>query len=76
VSIWYGVGAPKNTPVPIIDKLNREINASLANPKLHARISELGGVPLKGSPAEFGMLISKETEKCCKVVKTSGAKPE
>ena len=75
-SIWYGVGAPKNTPVPIIDKLNREINAGLADPKLHARISELGGVPLEGSPAEFGTLISKETEKWGKVVKASGAKPE
>src|SRR5215467_9868089 len=75
-SIWYGVGAPKNTPVPIIDKLNREINAGLADPKLNARISELGGVPLVGSPAEFGTLISKETEKWGKVVKASGAKPE
>jgi tripartite-type tricarboxylate transporter receptor subunit TctC len=75
-SIWYGVGAPKNTPVPIIDKLNREINAGLADPKLQARISELGGVPLAGSPAEFGTLISKETEKWGKVVKASGAKPE
>jgi tripartite-type tricarboxylate transporter receptor subunit TctC len=75
-SIWYGVGAPKNTPIPIIDKLNREINAGLADPKLQARISELGGVPLTGPPAEFGTLISKETEKWGKVVKASGAKPE
>ena len=76
MSIWYGVGAPKNTPAPIIDKLNMEINAGLADTKLHARIAELGGVPLKGSPTEFGTLISKETEKWGKVVKTSGAKPE
>jgi tripartite-type tricarboxylate transporter receptor subunit TctC len=75
-SIWYGVGAPKKTPVPVIDKLNGEINAGLADPRLQARISELGGVPLKGSPAEFGTLISKETEKWGKVVKASGAKPE
>jgi tripartite-type tricarboxylate transporter receptor subunit TctC len=75
-SIWYGVGAPKKTPVPVIDNLNGEINAGLADPRLQARISELGGVPLKGSPAEFGTLISKETEKWGKVVKASGAKPE
>src|SRR5215510_4746600 len=75
-SIWYGVGVPKNTPAPIIDKLNNEINAGLSDPKLHARIAELGGVPLRGSPAEFGTLISKETEKWGKVVKASGAKPE
>src|SRR5262245_7318909 len=75
-SIWYGVGAPRDTPVQIIDKLTREIHAGLADPKLNARISELGGVPLKGSPAEFGTLISKECEKWGKVVKASGAKPE
>ena len=75
-SIWYGIGAPKNTPVQIIDKLNKEINAGLADPKLQARLAELGGVPLGGSPAEFGQLIAKETEKWGKVVKSSGAKPE
>ena len=75
-SIWYGVGVPKNTPVQIIDKLNKEINAGLADPKLQARIAKLGGVPLGGSPAEFGKLIGEETEKWGKVVKSSGAKPD
>ena len=75
-SIWYGVGVPKNTPVQIVDKLNKEINAGLADPKLQARLAELGGIPLGGSPSEFGKLIAEETEKWGKVVKASGAKPE
>src|SRR5262249_11947385 len=75
-SIWYGVGAPKSTPAQIIDKLNKEINAGLADPKLQARIAELGGVPLEGSPANFGKLIVDETEKWGKVIKSSGIKPE
>jgi tripartite-type tricarboxylate transporter receptor subunit TctC len=75
-SIWYGVGVPKNTPVAIIEKLNSEINVGLADPKLHARIAELGGVSLRGSPADFGTLIAKETEKWGKVVKASGARLE
>jgi tripartite-type tricarboxylate transporter receptor subunit TctC len=75
-SIWYGVGVPKNTPAQIVDKLNKEINAGLANPKLQTRIADLGGVPLGGSPADFGTLITEETEKWAKVVKSSGARPE
>ena len=75
-SIWYGVGVPKNTPFQIVDKLNKEINAGLADPKLQARLAELGGIPLGGSPSEFGKLIAEETEKWGKVVKASGAKPE
>jgi tripartite-type tricarboxylate transporter receptor subunit TctC len=75
-STWYGVGAPKNTPPEIIDKLNKEINAGLADPKLRARLTELGGMMLTGSPAEFGSFIADETQKWAKVVKFSGAKAE
>jgi len=60
---WFGVGAPKNTPAEIIDKLNKEINAGLAAPKLKARLAELGGMVLTDSPAQFGKLIAEETEK-------------
>jgi len=67
---------PKNTPVPIIEKLNSEINVGLADPKLHARIAELGGVPLRGSPADFGTLIAEETEKWGKVIRAANIKAE
>ena len=75
-SAWFGVGAPKNTPSEIIDKLNKEINAGLADPKMKARLADLGGTPLVGSPADFGKLIAEETEKWGKVVKFSGAKAD
>src|SRR5262249_25977781 len=75
-SQWYGVGAPKHTPVEIVDKLNKEINAGLANPRLRVQLAELGGTALPGSPEEFGKLIAEETEKWAKVVKFSGAKPD
>jgi tripartite-type tricarboxylate transporter receptor subunit TctC len=75
-SAWFGIGAPKNTPYEIIDKLNKEINAGLADPKLKARISELGGVMLGGSPADFGKLISDETEKWAKVIRAANIKAE
>jgi tripartite-type tricarboxylate transporter receptor subunit TctC len=75
-SDWYGLSAPKNTPADIIDKLNKEINAALADPKMKARIAELGGTVLLGSPATFGKLIAEDTEKWAKVVKFSGAKPD
>ena len=75
-SAWYGIGAPRNTAGEIVDKLNAEINASLADPKLKARFADLGGVTLAGSPADFGRLIAEETEKWAKVVKFSGAKAE
>jgi tripartite-type tricarboxylate transporter receptor subunit TctC len=73
---WQGVGAPKSTPVEIIDKLNKEINAGLADPKIKARVADMGGTVLAGSPATFGKLIADETEKWGKVVKFSGAKPD
>jgi tripartite-type tricarboxylate transporter receptor subunit TctC len=75
-SFWGGVGAPRNTPAEVINKLNREINAGLADPKLQARLAELGGVPLGGSSADFAKLIAEETEKWAKVVKFAGIKPE
>src|SRR5262249_2145950 len=62
-SDWYGVGAPKNTPAEIIDRLNREINAGLADPKIKARLADLGGMTLAGSPTDFGKLVAEETEK-------------
>ena len=71
-----GVGAPKNTPAEIIDKLNKEINAGFADPKIKARVADIGGTVLSGSPADFGKLIADETEKWGKVVKFSGAKPD
>ena len=75
-SSWQGVGAPKKTPAETIDKLNREINAVIADPKIKARLADLGGVPMPMTPAEFGKLIAEETEKWAKVVKFAGIKPE
>ncbi len=68
-STWYGVGAPKATPAEIVAKLNKEINAGLADRKLNARLADLGGTVLAGSPADFGKLIAEETEKWGKVVR-------
>jgi tripartite-type tricarboxylate transporter receptor subunit TctC len=73
---WYGMGVPKNTPAEIIEKLNKEINAILADPKSKARLAELGASLLAGSPADFGKLVAEETEKWAKVVKFSGAKAD
>src|SRR5262249_39812470 len=75
-SNWYGVGAPKATPAEIVDKLNTEINAALANPKIKARLADLGGTVLPGTPADFGKLIADETEKWGKVVKFTGMKAD
>jgi tripartite-type tricarboxylate transporter receptor subunit TctC len=75
-SAWYGVGVPKGTPDDIIDKLNKEINAILAEPKAKARLADLGASLLAGSSADFGKLVADETEKWGKVVKFSGAKPD
>jgi tripartite-type tricarboxylate transporter receptor subunit TctC len=73
-SSWFGIGAPKNTPNDIVDRLNKEVNAGSADPKLKDRIFDVGGSPLALSPAEFSKLIADETEKWAKVVKFSGAK--
>ena len=75
-SAWYGIGAPRNTPVEVIDKLNKEFNAGLADPKIKARLADLGNAPLALSPADFGKLIAEETKKWAKVVKFSGAKAD
>ena len=76
VTTWMGFSAPKRTPTEIIDKLNKEIDAGLINPKIKARFAELGGAPLVGSPADFGKLIADETEKWGKVVKFAGIKAD
>ena len=75
-SALYGVGAPKNTPVEIVAKLNKEINAALADPKIRARIADLGGVVLAGSPPEYGKLVADEIEKWGKVIRTANIKAE
>ena len=72
----FGFGAPKNTPAEIIDKLNKEINAGLADPKIKARLADLDGTVLVGSPADFGKLIAEETEKWAKVIRAANIKPE
>jgi len=74
---WQGIGAPKNTPTDIIDKLNKEVNAAIADPKLKARFADLGNTPLAGgSPADFGKLIADEAEKWAKVIRAANLKPE
>jgi tripartite-type tricarboxylate transporter receptor subunit TctC len=73
---WWGVGAPKSTPADVIEWLNGDINAALADPALKARIADLGGTVMIGSPVDFGRLIADETEKWGRVVRFSGAKPE
>jgi len=75
-SAFFGIGAPKGTPTEIVDRLNKEINAALADPKIRNRLADLGGMILGGSPNDFGKLIAEETEKWSKVVKFSGARPE
>ena len=75
-SAWYGVGAPKSTPTEIIERLNREINSALADPAMKARLVDIGGTTLPGSPADLGRFIAEETEKWGKVVRFAGIKPE
>jgi tripartite-type tricarboxylate transporter receptor subunit TctC len=76
ISAWYGAGAPKGTPTEVIDKLNREINEILADPKAKARLADLGGTVLAGSPADFGKFIADETEKWGKVIRAANIKAE
>ncbi len=73
---WYGIAAPAGTPAPIVERLNQELNAAFTDPRMKARIAELGGTPLPGSPADFAKLFADEAEKWAKVVKFAGAKPE
>jgi tripartite-type tricarboxylate transporter receptor subunit TctC len=73
-SQWIGIGAPKNTPAAVVNKLNAEVNAALADPAMKAKVTALGGMALPGSPAEFGKFVADETVKWAKVVKFSGAK--
>jgi tripartite-type tricarboxylate transporter receptor subunit TctC len=75
-SSWFGVGAPKNTPAEIVERLNKEINAALADPKMKARFADMGATVFASSPAEFGRLIAEETQKWAKVVKFAGIKPD
>ena len=75
-STWWGVGAPRTTPIEVVEKLNREINEALADPKIKARFAELGGTPLPGTPADFGKLIAADTEKWGKVIRAANMKAE
>jgi tripartite-type tricarboxylate transporter receptor subunit TctC len=75
-SAFWGVGAPRNTPAEIIDKLNKEINAGLSDPELRRRLAEGGGTMLAGSSADFGKFIGDETEKWGKVIRAANLKPE
>jgi tripartite-type tricarboxylate transporter receptor subunit TctC len=75
-STFYGVGAPKDTPVEIIGKLNKEINAALADSKMKARIADLGGTILPGSPTNFATFIAEETQKWAKVIRAANIKPD
>jgi tripartite-type tricarboxylate transporter receptor subunit TctC len=76
VSSWFGIGAPRGTPAPVIDKLNGTINDGLADPRLQARIAEMASVPMRLSPAQFATLIVAETAKWARVVKMSGARAD
>jgi tripartite-type tricarboxylate transporter receptor subunit TctC len=72
---WYGIGAPKNTPAEIVDKLNEATNGGLADPKLKARLADLGVRPMPMTPAEFGKFIADETEKWARVIRAANIKP-
>jgi tripartite-type tricarboxylate transporter receptor subunit TctC len=75
-SQWYGLGVAKNAPTEIIDRLNKEINVALADPNMKARLADLGGTALAGSPAEFGKLIVEETDRWAEVIQAANIKPE
>ena len=76
VSTWYGLSARAGTPAEVIDKINKEVNAALADPTMKARLADLGGIPIAGSPGDFGNLIADETEKWAKVIRAANIKPE
>jgi len=76
VSGWFGIGAPRNTPADIIEKLNKEINAALADPKMKPRLADFGGTLLPGSPADFGKLVADDTEKWGKVIRAANIKAD
>jgi tripartite-type tricarboxylate transporter receptor subunit TctC len=76
VSVWYGIGAPKNTPSEIIEKLNKEIKAGLVDPKVKAQFSDLGGTPFAGSPGDFGKFVADETERWGNVVRAANLKAD
>jgi tripartite-type tricarboxylate transporter receptor subunit TctC len=73
---FFGLGAPKNTPIEIVDRLNKEINAALADPKIKERFADLGATVFPGSPADFGKLIADETEKWGRVIRAANIKAE
>jgi tripartite-type tricarboxylate transporter receptor subunit TctC len=75
-SAFFGMSMPKGTPAEVIEKLNKEINAGLADPGMKARLAELGGILMPGTPAQFGQVIAEETEKWAKVIKTGGVSLE
>jgi tripartite-type tricarboxylate transporter receptor subunit TctC len=75
-SNWYGLGAPKNTATEIVEKLDKEINAGLGDPRIKARLADLGSLPLSMMPSEFGKLIADETEKWGKVIRTANIKAD
>jgi tripartite-type tricarboxylate transporter receptor subunit TctC len=75
-TFWAGLGAPKNTPAEVVDRLNREVNAALADPTIKARLEAHGAAPMPGSPADFGKLIVDETERWGKVIRAAGIKAE
>jgi tripartite-type tricarboxylate transporter receptor subunit TctC len=75
-STWQGLGAPKDTPIEIVDKLNKEINAGLSDPKVKARFADIGAAPFIGSPGDFAKFMAGETEKWAKVIKFANIKGE
>ena len=75
-SAFFGIGAPKSTPAEIVDKLNREINEALSDPRIGARLAEVGGTVVAGTPADFSKLIADETEKWAKVIRAANIKAE
>ena len=74
-SAWYGIGGPKGMPADAVDRISREVNAGLADPKMQARFADLGGAPMTLAPAEFSKLIADETEKWAKVIRKGNLKP-